>query len=319
MRRRTLSAALPLLALPLLIGPAAADELPEVAFTKEKGQVAIAVGGKPFATYVHGDAKVPRPHLAHVREPGGVQVTRNHPPVEGKDLSDHPLFHPGIWLAFGELGGEDFWRLKAKVTHDRFVEEPKGGRGQGSFAAVNHWQAAGGRTICTETCRLSVLVRPAGYLLLWESTFRAEDGEFAFGDQEEMGLGVRLATPLAVSRKMGGRILDSEGRENEKGVWGKQADWCDYSGTIDRRHVGVTLMADPANFGRSWFHARDYGLMVANPFGRNAFTRGEKSRVVVKKGEVIALRFGVLVHGEREGKAYDPKEGYKDFLARFKK
>ena len=34
---------------------------------------------------------------------------------------------------------------------------------------------------------------------------------------------------------------------------------------IGGRHAGVTLMPDPATFGRGWFHVRDYGLMVANP------------------------------------------------------
>ena len=55
-------------------------------------------------------------------------------------------------------------------------------------------------------------------------------------------------------------------------------------------------MPDPENVRRAWFHARDYGVLVANPFGRRAFTRGEESRVVVKAGETFRLRFGVLVH-----------------------
>ena len=50
--------------------------------------------------------------------------------------------------------------------------------------------------------------------------------EFYFGDQEEMGLGVRVATPLAV--KNGGRLLKSEGGIGEKQVWVRQSDWCDY-------------------------------------------------------------------------------------------
>ena len=42
-------------------------------------------------------------------------------------------------------------------------------------------------------------------------------------------------------------------------------------------------MPGPGNFGRSWFQARDYGLLVANPFGRRYFTGGEPSRVVTGK------------------------------------
>ena len=73
-----------------------------------------------------------------------------------------------------------------------------------------------------------------------------------------MGLGVRVTTPIAV--KQGGTMLDAMGRRNEHEVWGNAADWCDYSGTVDGRHAGITIMCDPQNFRPSWLHARDYGL-----------------------------------------------------------
>jgi hypothetical protein len=113
-----------------------------------------------------------------------------------------------------------------------------------------------------------------------------------------MGLGVRIATPLSVVK--GGAITDSESRKNESEVWGKQADWCEYGGLLDGQKVGVVLIPHPRNFRRSWFHARDYGLLVANPFGQNALTKGEKSRVTVKKGEEFQLRFGVLIYANSE-------------------
>ena len=136
-------------------------------------------------------------------------------------------------------------------------------------------------------------MRSAGYLIDWASEFSGTE-EFFFGDQEEMGFGARLASPLTV--KNGGRILNSDQLQNEKQVWGQPADWCDYSGVVEQQACGVTLMPDPKNFRRSWFHARASGLLVANPFGQQAFTKGEKSRIVVKPGETLRMRFGVLVH-----------------------
>ena len=62
-----------------------------------------------------------------------------------------------------------------------------------------------------------------------------------------------------------------------------------------------TLMDHPENFRPSWLHVRDYGLLVANPFGRKAFTGGEASRVEVAAKEPFRLRFGVLVHASAEG------------------
>ena len=124
---------------------------------------------------------------------------------------------------------------------------------------------------------------------------------FYFGDQEEMGLGVRMAPGLA--EKNGGVIGSSSKQSGAKATWGQIADWCDYSGEADGKKCGVMLMASPDNFRRSWFHNRDYGLMVANPFGEKAFTKGAESRVKVEKGKSLRLRFGVLVHDSLDAAA----------------
>jgi len=290
-----------------------AKEVPIVAFKHEPNKLLITIGGKPFATYVYEDSKITRPYFAHVRSPDGIQVTRNHPPIEGQDRTDHATMHPGIWLTFGDISGNDYWRLKARTVHDKFVVPPHGGPGRGSFTVRNRYLSAeGDKTVCVETCRYTILVRPAGYLLIWESDFTSDSGAFSFGDQEEFGLGVRVATPISVRK--GGHIADSEGRRNEKQVWGKQAGWCDYSGEIEGQRVGMTLMPDPNNFRRSWYHARDYGLLVANPFGRNAMTRGEKSKVVVRKGEKFRLGYGVFIYSVPADATVDIAAAYRDYL-----
>jgi hypothetical protein len=81
-----------------------------------------------------------------------------------------------------------------------------------------------------------------------------------------------------------------------KNTWGQPAEWCDYSGTVDGQRVGILLMTDPANFRPSWWHNRDYGLMVANPFGQEAMKQGAKSSVTVQRGEPFRLRFGAAIH-----------------------
>lgn len=268
-------------------------ETTAVSFQQGDGSLQIAIGGQPIAEYVLSDDKILRPYFRHLRTLSGVLVTRNHPPVKGQDLDDHSAMHPGLWLAFGDLDGADFWRNKGRVRQLRFIEQPKIKSGGGSFVVENVYEADG-RTFCTETCEITISVRPDGYLLDWRSTFQSKQ-DFTFGDQEEMGLGVRVATPLAVDK--GGEIIDSENRKNGSQVWGKQADWCQYSGVVDRQRIGIVMMPAPNNFRRSWFHARDYGLLVANPFGQNAFTKGEKSKVSVKQGDKLSLRFGVLVYG----------------------
>ena len=106
---------------------------------------------------------------------------------------------------------------------------------------------------------------------------------------------------LCLSAKIGDAGDDSlNGGSGLDQLFGGNGKDTIYGGTeadvIDGQPAGLMLVPDPINFRRSWFHARDYGLLVANPFGQKAFTRGEASQVVVKKGERLVLRFGVLLH-----------------------
>jgi hypothetical protein len=283
----------------------------QIAFTRKDAELQITIGGRPFATYVFRDEKILRPFFANVYSPSDIQETRPHPPRDGQDLTDHATMHPGIWLAFGDISGADFWRNKARVEHVEFTEKLADAHDSTAFTVRNRY-VSGEKTICTETCRHEIHIRPNAYLLTYDSQFTGEM-PFTFGDQEEMGLGIRVASSLRVQGGSG-RIRNAAGLENEKEVWGKTSDWCDYSGITDKRRVGMLLMPHPENFHASWFHARDYGFVAANPFGRNAFTRGEKSQLVVKKGETFRLRFGVLIHSEPEGLSIDGKSAFADYI-----
>jgi len=214
-------------------------------------------------------------------------------------------------MAFGDISGHDYWRLNAKVVHIAFEDLPRTGLKDGTFAVKNRYMSTDGKeVVCEEICRFRFFVRPSGYLIAWDSTFSGTS-RFYFGDQEEMGLGVRVATPLAVNR--GGRIVNSANQINEKGVWGKQAKWCDYSGTIDGLRIGMSLMPHPKNFRQSWFHARDYGFVAANAFGVKAFTQGKASKIMVATNETLRLRYGVLLHSS-DGRKIDLHEAFNDYV-----
>ncbi len=289
-----------------------AAEPPRVELVRRPNSVLVTIGGEPVATYVHTDRDIPRPYFAQLRAPGGIQVTRNHPPKKD-DPQDHATFHPGLWMAMGDISGNDYWRLKARVVHDGFVERPRGWPGRGSFAVRNRFLAEDGRsTVCTEVCRYTFLVRAEGYLIAWDSTFRSDDGDFSFGDQEEMGLGVRVATPIR-EKDGNGRILSSTGLEGAGNTWGKPAAWCDYSGSIDGRHVGVTIMAAPYNLRRCWWHNRDYGVFVANLFGRKAMGQGSASKLTVEQGESFRMGYGVLIHASDGAQRPDLAKAYEDY------
>ena len=212
----------------------AEDRPPAVSFKQAEGGLQVSIGQQQVAKYIFKDDTVRRPYFKHLRTVSGVQVTRNHPPIQGTDRDDHPTMHPGLWLAFGDLNGQDFWRNKGRVRHDGFIEQPHASGADGSFIVHNVYEAADGSRVCTEDCRIVLSPLPEGYLIRWKSTFHAPPGGLTFGDQEEMGLGLRLATKLAVTG--GGELLNSDGRKKEREVWGQQADWCSYGGQIDGRH-----------------------------------------------------------------------------------
>ena len=278
-------------------------------FTEQPDRLVIAHSGQPVAEFVFRDEKILRPYFANAHAPGALKVTRNHPPVAGVDATDHDTMHPGIWLAFGDISGMDFWRNKGRIEHMRFTEPPVVRDGRLIFATECRLRAPDGRTLSALTNRFTLAAQTNAWLLTWDATFRSDDSDFTFGDQEEMGFGARVAT--AITEKNGGVITSSAGLKSAKSTWGQPAEWCDYSGTVDGKPIGITLLTDPKNFRPSWWHNRDYGVFVANPFGRAAMKQGDKSAVTVKRGDNFRLRFGAVIHA---GSEFNPTNAFRTSL-----
>ncbi len=273
---------------------ARADEL-DLRLKQTDNALVITYLGQPLAKYVFRDTQIPRPYFCDVHAVNGVRITRHHPPREGIDLTDHELLHPGVWLAFGDLGGVDFWRNKATVRHVGFAGTPRVYPGAVMFTAINRYENQG-RALCEERCAITIQVVEGAWHLDWRSTFFALVDGIYFGDQEEMGLGVRLATDLTVQK--GGTIINGQGLVNEKQAWGKPSAACSYFGTSDGKFAGVTMTPNPDNFRPCWFHVRDYGLLAGNPFGRSAFTQGPASRVDLQREKPLTLAYRLTFHSQ---------------------
>ncbi len=282
------------------------------AFEQNEDRLRITHSGQSVADFVFRDDKILRPYFANASVPGGGKVTRNHPPVAGQDATDHDTMHPGLWLAFGDISGVDFWRNKGRIDHVRFTEPPAVKNERLSFATECCLRTTDGKPVCSLTNRITLAARTGGWLLVWDATFRSDDGEFTFGDQEEMGFGACVAT--ALTERNGGEILNAHCVKTAKATWGQSAAWCDYSGVVDGRRLGIMLIPGPASFRPSWWHNRDHGVFVANPFGREAMTPGGKSAVTVKRGEPFRLRFGAWLHSAQSGLDVELPAAYRDFL-----
>jgi hypothetical protein len=250
---------------------------------------------------------VKRPYFSNMRAPGGIAVTRTFPPVEGVDATDHADMHPGIWLGFGDINGEDFWRNKGTIRHDKFTKPPvvveiSGMEGKVlTFGTTSTLLTKEGRTLGHLDSEFTVGnnlprdgVKGGALVVRWNARFRATEGDLVFGDQEEMGFGVRVAT--AITEKNGGIVTNSHGATGAKNTWGQPADWCDYAGIVDGQRVGVTIVPRPRNAEPCWWHTRDYGVFVANAFGRKAMKQGDKVKTTVLKGDTLELGFAAILH-----------------------
>lgn len=313
--RQSIVTPLILLSMIMFLSNCSENEIkPVVEFQQVPGKLMISIGGEPFATYIYEDPEISRPYFAHVNTPCGIQATRNHPP-QPDDSQDHRIFHPGVWLSYGDLNGYDYWRLRQRVEHELFVKQPEGGPGKGTFTVRNYYMDAEGTTrVLAELVEYTVLVRPSGYLLLWDITYSSNENDITFGDQTEMGLAMRVNTKISVQYGLG-NITNAEGMKDEAGTWSKQSNWIDYSGRIDDTYVGMAIMPDPNNFRRSRYHARDYGFVAANPFAHQGFfEEEEKSSVTIPMGEEFHLGYGLLVYCNPSGRMPDIENAYRDYL-----
>lgn len=61
----------------------------------------------------------------------------------------------------------------------------------------------------------------------------------------------------------------------------------------------VAILDHSANLRHpTWWHARDYGLLGANPFGITAFDKDakESGAYTLKKGESFSQRYRLILH-----------------------
>lgn len=101
----------------------------------------------------------------------------------------------------------------------------------------------------------------------------------------------RMAADLAVTN--GGTMINAEGSKSEKDTFGKASPWIDFYGKRGNTVEGLAIMQHPSNpwYPAPWF-TRDYGFMSPTPM---YWPQNDKD-IKLKKGEVLKLRYRVLVH-----------------------
>ena len=281
-------------------------------FHKKDNELQVILNEKQIASYLLDHPKISRRAFVNFKTPSGIQVTRNFPARAPEDLDRngksiiHPFMHPGLWMSFGWIDGNDYWRFTSPVVLEKFSEVPINNPGSACFETRDRYLAKDRKeTICIQDTRYHFQHVEEGILLHWDSKFYNDERDFTFGDQEESGLALRIASPLRVEGGKG-RITNNRNEFNSSGTWGKKFRWIDYSGPINDKQAGILVIPHPENPRKSWSHSRDYGVLASNPFPKQPKERREPYiTTTVKKGEHYRLRYSILIH-ESDLSSFDP-------------
>lgn len=300
----------PMVCLAALVGTATA----EVVLERKGDRVSVSIDGDPFTNYIFAGRATPI--LFPIHGPGGQTLTRQWPLVEGVagDPHDHP-HQESVWFAHGQINGIDFW---AHIPSEKGGAHPRieqtgiqvcSSGTLGVLETTNRWVAADGTTVCTDSRRIEFASdglstqSGAARTIDYAVTIRADHGPLVFGDTKEGVMALRVRPEfqtrnLHQSQGAAGQILNSEAQKDDA-AWGKAARWVDYFAPIEGSMMGIAMCDHPDNLRHpQHFHARDYGLLAANPFGLHDFTGAPKGTgdFTLPAGDSLSLRYLMVFH-----------------------
>lgn len=280
--------------------------------------IGVRIGGQPFTTFYFGP-EAPKPYLHPLRSAQGIVVTRGFPmrrDIPGES-TDHP-HHRAMYYAHGDVNGVDFWseaefEEKAPVqaggkqyfaagalpngrTVFSKLEEMKSGPESGVVRVLFDLVGPEGKTIAQETQAYVFHGDASARIVDCEFTIRALDVPVKMGDTKEGTFAIRVVKAL---EKPAVRMLNSEGGVGEAQIWGKRANWVDYSGTVEDWKLGIAIFDHPSNPKHpTYWHAREYGLFAVNPFGEHDFYNDPKrdGSITIPVGGSLTFRYRVFIH-----------------------
>ncbi len=275
-----------------LLGALAYSVVPSLCQADEPSTVTVKIGaqridflaGKELITTCNIQPDVAKPFLWPVNGPGGIPLTRAWPIDKSvpKESNDHP-HQKSAWFCHGDVipdgitlkdkvknvDGVDFW--SETEGHGRIkcvkVGDAKMDKNHGQVTLDNEWQTSDGTPILFESRTIHLYSFGDSNLFVFDIELHARVCDIKFGDTKEGSFGIRINDKITEASG-NGRLENAEGKVGMKECWGQRSNWCDYSGPISEKVVGLAIFDDPTNKYRACWHSRDYGLMAANPFGR---------------------------------------------------
>lgn len=278
--------------------------------------IEVKIGDQLFTRFLTKDET--KPTFYPVLGPGQTPMTRSYPLAKSPgEAKDHP-HHKSIWLGH-EVNGLDLWANRDGVIKVSGVAEID--QANDSFSVVTQWhRKSDDSVICTVECQYAFGWDESARWIDATFQFKATDGDLTFNDTKEGMFAIRTHPNLRLNAAKEfkgaptGHAVNSRGTTG-KAVWGESATWVDYWGTIEKQDVGVAIFDHPSNFRHpTHWHAREYGLVAANPFGLHHFTGAEKGTGAhtLQAGDSMTFRYRMLFHAGDHQDAEIPAR-YKTF------
>jgi hypothetical protein len=297
-----------------------------------KEQITFSAGKDMVGKYNIGPT-VAKPYLWPLNSPGNVPITRAWPMVKGQagESNDH-VHQKSAWFCHGDVipeglelkdkvkgvTGVDFWSEApgaGKIVCTE-VAPPKIDKNHGQVTTKSEWRTANGTKILDEVRTIHLYDLGDARLFVFDIDLNASVAPITFGDTKEGSFGIRINDTIREEKGGKGKLENADGKIGEKAVWGQQSPWCDYSGPIEGKEVGLAIFDAPANAKACW-HSRGYGLMAANPFGREKSgfpaMKGKTDLLKLAKGDHLKLRYGILLHSG-DAKAGNVAKYYEQFV-----
>ncbi|MEY2982465.1 MAG: hypothetical protein RL562_2692 [Planctomycetota bacterium] len=282
----------------------------------------VFVGDTLFTVY-RPDEAGHMPVCYPVLGPDGHALTRQYPQEDAApgEAQDH-VHHRSLWFAHGAVNGIDFWSPQhgsgARIVHIGYLPVPRADAGQ-AIRAANAWLDRDGQLVCRDErfLRFGVSEDGSQRILDYTVTLIADPVDLVLGDTKEGTMAIRTAAPLRVAGPVAqGSVRNSEGVEG-KAVWGKRARFVVYWGPLGDQDVSIGIFDHPDNPRHpTHWHARDYGLCGANPFGVHDFERKPAGTgdLRVPRGDRLTLRYR-FVFGRGGIDALDAEACFQEFAA----
>jgi hypothetical protein len=286
----------------------------------------VIIDGKEAFVYLHG-ADLETTCFYPVRSPSGKLMTLKIADAKKKQSYPH---HRSFWFTdkiqleaqrdvnfyasyYGRVDKEDPKSpFRDRIRHVKFLRaEVEKDKPVAHTSMKLVWEADRKTPYLDETRDMRIVALGKGQYFL-DITFTVTA---TYGDVRFTSDSVHYAWPYVrmhpqFSVDKGGTITNSAGGVNQKGTHNRVAVWIDYSGVVDGVTEGMAIFSHPDNDHPHKWLTRNYGC-----FGpRRIDKRSGNKKFILKKGESLKRRVGILVHSG-DVKAGAVAERYKMYAA----